>query len=173
MDQLVAHIYALVKTGIVENVIVADSDFILGIQNQYDNIVEILPEQHRPQIGWSYDGTSFLDPANSLESLKSRKLVEFNEAMQSYTRSRYTTVTQIKFVNLYIAAKSDGQANRAAYLKPVLDWINSLTIYEARVINELQNQITILDVINYSWNIEANTLADPGLRLIDAALILD
>lgn len=53
--------YAVIKNGIVDNVIVADSkeiaDQVTGL-----NCIEITSEPGAPAIGWLYDGTSFISP---------------------------------------------------------------------------------------------------------------
>lgn len=58
--------YALIKNGIVENVIVAEADFIQHIQAQYDHI-EALDTPDEEKVGgpgWSYDAVTgtFTEP---------------------------------------------------------------------------------------------------------------
>lgn len=52
--------YALIKNGIVVNVIIADPTFILGIQSQYDACIDVTNTYCGP--GFLYDGVSFTDP---------------------------------------------------------------------------------------------------------------
>jgi len=54
--------YALIKNGVVVNVIVADANFIALIQSQYDSCVVITNNPGDPGIGWTYDGTNFAPP---------------------------------------------------------------------------------------------------------------
>lgn len=49
--------YALIKNGIVENVILADAHFIASLPNATDYI-----EYTNAGIGWSYDGANFIPP---------------------------------------------------------------------------------------------------------------
>ncbi|MEQ6309857.1 hypothetical protein ACF8OH_27300 [Delftia sp. WSY_9] len=52
--------YALIKSGCVEQVIVADADFANAVRAQWDH-VEPAPEG--VGIGWSWDGQAFAAPA--------------------------------------------------------------------------------------------------------------
>ena len=57
--------YALIKAGKVENVIVADEDFISLISSEWDHIERIdTPEEQAlgVGIGWGWDGTAFVAP---------------------------------------------------------------------------------------------------------------
>jgi hypothetical protein len=55
--------YACVKNGVVENVIVADSKFAEFIRAQWDAVVLVDKLEPRPGVGWTYDGSSFAEPA--------------------------------------------------------------------------------------------------------------
>jgi hypothetical protein len=52
--------YALIRNGIVENVIVADAAFIEVISNNWDDIVDITDTGYG--VGWTYDGEEFAAP---------------------------------------------------------------------------------------------------------------
>lgn len=51
--------YALIKSGCVEQVIVADADFVETIRAHWDHI-ELAPET--VGVGWSWDGQAFAAP---------------------------------------------------------------------------------------------------------------
>jgi hypothetical protein len=53
--------YALIKNGKVENIIIADSDFVVHIQSQWDNIINIDELNDKPAIGWNYSNNSFVN----------------------------------------------------------------------------------------------------------------
>lgn len=55
--------YALVKGGKVDNVIVADAEFVASIADDFDAVVRVdnLPE--KPGPGWRHDGVAFARPA--------------------------------------------------------------------------------------------------------------
>ena len=58
--------YALIKSGTVQNVIVADESFIAEIANEWDHIERIDTPAERPLgvgIGWGWDGANFVAPA--------------------------------------------------------------------------------------------------------------
>lgn len=166
-------IYALVTSNVVQNVIVADEEFVAGISADYSVIVEIAPEVQRPQIGWSYTGGVFLDPSNTLAGAKAKKLTEFNDALQAYLDSRYSLLTRMQFMNLFVMAKFDGLIHREAYLRPMMDWTNSIITYAGTVVTDIKSKATVQDVVSYTWNIPDNTLPDPALSLAAAVLIAD
>lgn len=47
--------YALIKNSYVENVIVADEDFVNSIRYLYEDIIETSQYFPRPNIGWTWD----------------------------------------------------------------------------------------------------------------------
>jgi hypothetical protein len=53
--------YALIKSGLVENVIIADAAFIEVIRSEWDHIVDITDTEYGN--GWLYDGEEFTLPA--------------------------------------------------------------------------------------------------------------
>ena len=58
--------YALIKSGIVQNVIVADEAFIATIAPEWDHIERIDTPVERALgvgMGWGWDGTNFVAPA--------------------------------------------------------------------------------------------------------------
>lgn len=56
--------YALIKNGIVENVIVADADFIATITHQFDHceLLDTPDEQKVTGVGWGYVDGVFIAP---------------------------------------------------------------------------------------------------------------
>jgi len=56
--------YALIKDGLVVNVIVADEGFLPLIASDYDAIIQVSLEPGSPCIGWSYNGRKFAPPGN-------------------------------------------------------------------------------------------------------------
>lgn len=54
--------WALIKDGIVENIIVADEEFINLIRDNYDDCICIDNESPRPNKNWIYDGLNFAPP---------------------------------------------------------------------------------------------------------------
>ena len=51
--------YALIKNGVVENTIVADTDFVSLIAKDWDHIE---PLSGNAGIGWGWDGVAFISP---------------------------------------------------------------------------------------------------------------
>lgn len=55
-------IYALIKNGIVANMIVADEGFLPRIEDNWDDIILTTNEPGGAKIGDMWDGTSFITP---------------------------------------------------------------------------------------------------------------
>ncbi len=54
--------YALIRNGVVRNVIVATGDFIATILANWDAAIDISDLDPKPGIGWTYNGTTFSPP---------------------------------------------------------------------------------------------------------------
>ena len=54
--------YALVKNSLVENIIIADNDFVGHIRNEWDEIVELSEDNFAVSIGWTYADNQFTKP---------------------------------------------------------------------------------------------------------------
>lgn len=56
-------IFALIKNGVVENVIVADAAFVEHIAADWDLIVNVTEwGELQPGVGWTFDGLDFHAP---------------------------------------------------------------------------------------------------------------
>jgi len=60
--------YALIKNGIVENIVLADADFINSLPNKNDYV-----QYTNAGIGWSYDGVNFIPPKCHTEAVLNAK----------------------------------------------------------------------------------------------------
>jgi hypothetical protein len=67
--------YALVKNGIVENVISAEQEFINQIQSQWDECIDVTSLETKPGIGWLYADSEFENPIKNYARINSN-LVE-------------------------------------------------------------------------------------------------
>jgi len=59
--------YALIKDGLVVNVIVAEEGFLPLIQDQYDAIIKIDLKPGSPGMGWQYSKKKFSPPVEDSE----------------------------------------------------------------------------------------------------------
>ncbi len=55
-------IFALIKDGSVENIIVADENFVALIAPKWNFIIRIDEISPRPEIGWAYQNGEFINP---------------------------------------------------------------------------------------------------------------
>lgn len=98
--------YALIKNGIVENVIIADAEFVATIADQWDHI-ELLdtPEEQKVSgTGWSYDavnGAFSAPPAESVTAPAPRTKLTKLEYMDRFTDA--------ELAGIYAAAKQSVQ----------------------------------------------------------------
>jgi len=63
--------YALIRAGVVENIIIADDDFIPLIQNDWDHVLRVNDSPNIPHIGigWTYVDGAFVAPViNQVEA---------------------------------------------------------------------------------------------------------
>ena len=61
--------YALIKNNKVENIIVADDDFIKTIESNYDSVINVTNKH--VGVGWLFDGESFTAPIVTAEVVPS------------------------------------------------------------------------------------------------------
>lgn len=95
--------YALIKSGQVENVIVADPDFITKIQADWDHIepLDTLYEQGLSVgIGWGWDG-EFYTPINQpmADSVKVTTKLTVNAFKRRLTQAERIAIRQAAEVN--------------------------------------------------------------------------
>lgn len=113
--------YALIKNSIVENVIIAEPEFIESFQHDYDHVepLDTLHEQSlNVGIGWSY-----------VEG-------EFNPPVQSEPE-KYTKITQLAFLNRFkdseaiaIDLASIGTTVQAASIRRYLQKVQASTFID-------------------------------------------
>jgi hypothetical protein len=108
---------------------------------------------------------------NPLKTAKATRMAALQMDVQGYLENHYSFLLRNQLFNLYVLAKFDSLTNRAAYLRPGINWINSIAIYSASVAATIQAQTTVTDVQNVTWNISGNTSADPGITLAGALAI--
>lgn len=109
----------------------------------------------------------------SVPVAKMKKLADLKVTVQNYIESHYDILTRQQLSNLYMLAKFDGLTNRAAYVRPGLDWINSILSYAATTAMAIQALTTFSDVNSYVVDIAGNVSADPHLTVGAAVLIVD
>lgn len=90
--------YALIKNGIVDNVIVADADFIAAISHQYDRceLLDTPDEQKVAGLGWRYVDGVFIappEPESGTPTYKSWSAFDFYRKFSSAERIAIRTRT--------------------------------------------------------------------------------
>lgn len=108
----------------------------------------------------------------SVPVAKIKKLAELKTTVQDYVEAHYDSLTRQQLLGLYTLAKFDGRTLRAAYIKPGLDWINSILSYAASSAVAIQAILTKSAVDAYSIDVAGNVSADPLLTVGAAVLIV-
>lgn len=167
--------YALINNGVVHNVVVGDEEFITELLNQqvYDEAIEFDPEVTVVRMGFSYAGGVFSPPLVAVGVAKAQKLAEFKVAVQEYIDSKYDFNTRQQLANLFMLAKFQLKLNRAAYLQPLLEWIDSVLTYSQHVVSTVSGMSDPVAIANMSWSFDANVMTDPKLTLAGAIAIVD
>lgn len=108
----------------------------------------------------------------SVPVAKMKKLAALNQTFQDFIEAHYPLLTRIQLINLYTLAKFDGLTNRAAYIRPGLDWLNSILSYAVSSSTAIKALTVFADVNSYVIDITGNISADPLLTLAAAISIL-
>lgn len=109
----------------------------------------------------------------SVPVAKLKALAALKITVQNYIEAHYDTLTRQQFISLYMLAKFDSLTNRADYIRPGLDWLNSILAYAASTATAIQALTTLSDVQNYTVDIAGNVSADPHLTVGAAIIISD
>lgn len=109
----------------------------------------------------------------SVPVAKLKKLALLSQTVLDFIESHYPLLTRIQFMNLYMLAKFDGLSNRAAYIRPGLDWLNSILAYAISASAAIQALSVFADVNSYTIDIAGNVSADPLLTVGAAILIVN
>lgn len=107
----------------------------------------------------------------SVPVAKMKKLVALNQTVQDFIEAHYPLLTRLQLMNLYTLAKFDSLTDRAAYIRPGLDWLNSILVYAAATVTAIQVLTVFSDVNSYVVDIAGNVSADPHLTVGAAILI--
>lgn len=101
----------------------------------------------------------------SVSVAKMKKLTSLNKLVQDFIEAHYPTLTRIQFMNLYMLARFDGLTDRADYIRPGLDWLNSILSYAVSTSSAIKALTVFSDVNSYVIDIAGNVSADPLLTV--------
>lgn len=109
----------------------------------------------------------------SVPVAKLKKLSELKTTVQNFIEAHYDILTRQQFLSLYTLAKFDLLVNRAAYVRPGLDWLNSILTYAVSAAGAIQALTLFSDVNSYVINVGANVSPDPLLTIGAAVQIVN
>lgn len=146
--------YSLIKNGIVENVILADTDFIESIRDQWDDI--ILDDGN---IGQLWDGQTFTNPSPIL-------IVKYSVFWDSFKNSSL-------YQQLRDFAKQDLSIN-TTLTELIVEINNAINIKEDEIrLQSLLDQLILdLTLIANTLQLDFNTVIVPILSQLNEALII-
>lgn len=101
----------------------------------------------------------------SVPVAKLKKLAILTQTVQDFIELKYPLLTRVQLLNLYNLAKWQRLTARAAYIKPGLDWLNSILAYALTAANAINALSVLADVNNYVIDIVGNVSADPLITL--------
>lgn len=105
----------------------------------------------------------------SVSVAKAKKLAALQQSAQDYIDLHYSFLIRTQLMNLYTLAKFDSLTNRAAYIRPGIDWLTTITSYSTTTATAINALTTLTDVQNYVVDVAGNAGADP-LLTVGAAL---
>ena len=109
----------------------------------------------------------------SLSPEKRQKLLDFNDALEDYVTTYFDLKTQFRIKIIYDLAVAQGLTNRAAYLLPLLNWVNALMSYAATFTASVMAQSDAATVAEMQWDFGQVSVSPPSVTLIGAISILD
>lgn len=118
--------YALINNGIVENVIMADADFIATLTG-YENKIEVTDVG----VGWLFDGTNFTQP----------EAVTTAPVAKQYTQLEYQTLFTIdELVAIEVAAETNATLRVLQRMQQAATYI---TLDDPRTIQGMQILVSL------------------------------
>jgi hypothetical protein len=142
--------WALINAGLVRNVAVGNSAFATAVAGLFDAVVDVTGDPVGP--GWTYDGTNFTPPVESLADAKARRTTAIKAAALTRitavlpTIDSFDTLDLVKEIVLSIAPAA---RQLTADLQAVVD------IYTAAktAIGSVQAATTVaqVDAVTVSW----------------------
>jgi hypothetical protein len=106
-----------------------------------------------------------------LQMAKADKLNQIQNDIQNFIEARYSFLLRFQLMNLYTLAKFDNLTNRAAYIRPGINYMNGIVNYGVTISAAINSLTTIEAVEAYTYNIAANTGSNPNITLPGALTI--
>lgn len=163
-------IFALVKNGVVLNVVKADQDFVDSAISRGYCDQAVPADGVVANIGDVYSNSAFSSP-ETLAAAKAARLLDLKTSVQSWIDGRYDMPTRMNFLVIYTLAKDDLLVNRAAYIKPLLTWANSIISFSGTHAAAISALESVAAVKAYQWDFSALEASDPKLTLLAAIQI--
>lgn len=100
-----------------------------------------------------------------------QNISNFENQMQIFLDSRYSTDTRMNFIGIYINAQINGLTNRQAYVAQLLTWQNAIIVAAATYVDMVSAMTNVATVQATTFNFSALTAEDPCLTPIAALQI--
>jgi len=111
--------------------------------------------------------------AEYLEEYKDRKNLFLEDEFTGSLENRYSVDRKMMLITLRADARIDALTNRAAYIQPLLDWVNSGTAQLYAAQDAVSGAVSIEFVDGVSQNISGWLASDPEVSIRTASGITD
>lgn len=108
-----------------------------------------------------------------LTRAKTEKVTALSMQFNGFILQRYAQHRQASLTMLYQKALADGQANRAAYIKQAIDWIEGVLDIYYTVRDQVVALADISSVESFTYDFSALEATDPMITLEQAVSIKD
>lgn len=103
---------------------------------------------------------------------KAAQLANIQADINNFIESHYSFLVRSQLFNLYVLAKFDSLTNRAAYIRPGINWLNSILAYSLTLLNAVNAMTDVATIEAFTWNIASHVTADPAITLGGALVIV-
>lgn len=164
--------FALVKDGLVSNLILAEQDFI----DEHPEIADIavaIEDDSDTSIGDTYLGDgSFEPPKVTIEAAITQKLLDFQDAVRIFVNESYSIETRFNLNAMYNAGVASGLfPTRVAYILQLYLWTNSVVAYSAAFCLSVKAMVNVKTIQAAQWDFAKIQLPDPKVTPLAAIAI--
>lgn len=159
LRQMIVSVPALVSTFVVLDTSTATVNSVDGA-NIVVTFSTALPSPNQATLDAIIAGYM-----TSVSVAKAKKLSTLQTASQNFIDAHYSFLNRTQLINLYTLAKFDGLTNRAAYIRPGIDWLNTITTYASNAMIAINALTNLSDVQNYVIDVAGNVGSDPLLTV--------
>ena len=100
-----------------------------------------------------------------IEILKQRCIDKLDRDVKEYINSKYPLEWRDKFGQLRSDARADGLVNRVNYIDQMLNWADSIFMWNLTKLPEIEACETVEQIRALDLNVEYNSPTDPEIKI--------